>query len=73
MTTYSSTDSVLKTLIGFVIQRGVVVTLIQTVFLAMFYALPSHLYWYVELRHVCSPRSRRDSDADWTGWGSTSM
>jgi len=40
-----ATDSVLKTLIGFVIQRGVLVALIQTVFLVIFYASSSRLYW----------------------------
>ena len=45
--TYHSTDSVLKALIGFVIERGVLVTLIQTVFLLMFYLSSSHPYWYV--------------------------
>lgn len=40
-----ATDSVIKTLIGFVIQRGVIVSLIQTVFLIVFYASSSHLYW----------------------------
>ncbi|KAF9649356.1 hypothetical protein BDM02DRAFT_3186381 [Thelephora ganbajun] len=40
-----ATDSVLKTLIGFSIQRGVLVTLVQVVFLIMFYASAPHLYW----------------------------
>jgi len=43
-----STDSVLKTLIGFVIKRGVVVTLIQAAFLVMFYMPFRYPYWYVE-------------------------
>lgn len=42
-----STDSVLKTLIGFVIKRGVVVTLIQAAFLVMFYMPSRYPYWYV--------------------------
>jgi hypothetical protein len=48
VTCISSTDSVLKTLIGFVIQRGVLVSLIQTTILITFYASSSHLYWYVK-------------------------
>ena len=44
---YSSTDSVLKTLTAFVIQRGVLVALVQTALLTMFYVAPSHVYWYV--------------------------
>jgi len=40
-----ATDSVLKTLIGFVIQRGVLVTLVQTALLIVFYASSTHLYW----------------------------
>jgi hypothetical protein len=44
---YPSTDSVLKTLIGFVIQRGVLVALVQTTLLIVFYASSSRLYWYV--------------------------
>lgn len=40
-----ATDSVLKTLIGFVIQRGLLVTLVQTAFLIIFYASSSRLYW----------------------------
>ena len=44
----SSTDSVLKTLIRFVIQRGLLVTLVQIVLLVVFYASSSHMYWYVE-------------------------
>jgi len=40
-----ATDSVLKTLIGFVIQRGVLVALVQTTLLIVFYASSSRLYW----------------------------
>jgi len=40
-----ATDSVIKSLIGFAIKRGVLVTLIQTGFLIMFYASSSHMYW----------------------------
>lgn len=47
-TAFSSTNSVLRTLIGFVIQCGVFVTVVQTALLAVFYASPSHAYWYVE-------------------------
>ena len=47
-TTYFSTDSVIKTLIGFAIQRGVLVTMVQAAFLVVFYFSSSHLYWYVE-------------------------
>ena len=49
---YSSTDSVLKTLTTFVIQRGVLVALVQTILLTLFYVTPSHLYWYVGPRGV---------------------
>jgi len=40
-----ATDSVIKTLTGFVIQRGVLVTVIQTALLIVFCTSPSHLYW----------------------------
>jgi len=40
-----TTDSVLKTLTTFVIQRGVLVALVQTILLTLFYVTPSHLYW----------------------------
>jgi len=40
-----ATDSVIKTLIGFMIQRGVLVTLIQIGLLIIFYVSSSHLYW----------------------------
>jgi len=43
----SRTDSVLKTLIRFVIQRGLLVTLVQVALLTVFYASP-RMYWYVE-------------------------
>lgn len=55
---YSSTDSVLKTLIGFVVKRGVLVTLIQSAFLIMFYVSSPHPYWYVESADVHLPHSR---------------
>ena len=44
---YSSTDSVLKTLTTFVIQRGVLVALVQVALLTVFYIAPSRMYWYV--------------------------
>jgi len=56
-TTYSSTDSVLKTLIGFVIKRGVLVTVVQIALLTVFYACSSRMYWYVEPEDVYSPQS----------------
>ena len=55
---YCSMDSVLKTLIRFVIERGVLVTLLQTAFMIMFYVSPPHPYWYVESGYVHSPHSR---------------
>jgi len=40
-----ATDSVIKTLTGFVIQRGVLVTVIQTALLIIFCTTSSHMYW----------------------------
>jgi len=39
------TDSLLKTLMQFIIQRGVLVTMIQTLFLIIFFSTVSHTYW----------------------------
>ncbi|KAJ3715309.1 hypothetical protein DFJ43DRAFT_848159 [Lentinula guzmanii] len=39
------TDSLIKGLIQYVIERGAVVTLIQTLLLITFYAAPNNLYW----------------------------
>ncbi|KAL4259724.1 DUF6534 domain-containing protein [Pleurotus pulmonarius] len=41
----SSTHSLLKSLIRFVVHRGVLVTLIQTLLLITFYAAPANLAW----------------------------
>ncbi len=41
------THSLLKSLIRFVVHRGVLVTLIQTLLLITFYAAPANLAWYV--------------------------
>ncbi|KIK54782.1 hypothetical protein GYMLUDRAFT_176682, partial [Collybiopsis luxurians FD-317 M1] len=40
------TDSLVKSLIQYVIERGAVVTLIQTLVLITFFAAPDHLYWF---------------------------
>lgn len=40
-----STHSLLKSLIRFIVHRGVLVTLIQTLLLITFYAVPSNLAW----------------------------
>jgi len=40
-----ATDSVIKTLIGFVIKRGVLVTLVQIAFLIVLFSSYSHIYW----------------------------
>lgn len=45
-TTYR-THSLLKSLIRFVVHRGVLVALIQTLLLIIFYAAPANLAWYV--------------------------
>lgn len=39
------TNGLLKSLIHYVVHRGVLVTLIQTLLLITFYAAPSRLYW----------------------------
>ncbi|KAJ3848348.1 hypothetical protein EV368DRAFT_86722 [Lentinula lateritia] len=39
------TDNLIKSLIQYIIERGVVVTLIQTLLLITFYAAPNNLYW----------------------------
>ncbi|KAF7416267.1 hypothetical protein PC9H_002532 [Pleurotus ostreatus] len=41
----TSTHSLLKSLIRFIVHRGVLVTLIQTLLLITFYAVPSNLAW----------------------------
>jgi len=40
------TNGMLKSLIQYVVERGVVVTLIQTLLLITFYAFPGKLYWF---------------------------
>ncbi|KAG6808559.1 hypothetical protein H0H92_003729 [Tricholoma furcatifolium] len=39
------TDTLLKTLIQFIVQRGVLVTMIQTLFLVIFFSTASHAWW----------------------------
>ncbi|KAJ4490549.1 hypothetical protein J3R30DRAFT_97314 [Lentinula aciculospora] len=39
------TDNLIKTLIQYIVERGGVVTLIQTLLLITFYAAPNNLYW----------------------------
>ncbi|KAH0580501.1 hypothetical protein H2248_001996 [Termitomyces sp. 'cryptogamus'] len=39
------TNSLLRRLVGFVIHRGALVTLIQSLLLISFYAAPHNLYW----------------------------
>ncbi|KAF8591016.1 hypothetical protein K439DRAFT_1126615 [Ramaria rubella] len=39
------TNSMIKSLIHFVVNRGALVTLIQTLLLIMFFAVPTRLYW----------------------------
>ncbi|KAF9062509.1 hypothetical protein BDP27DRAFT_1336528 [Rhodocollybia butyracea] len=39
------TDSIIKRLISYIIQRGIVVTAIQTLFLLLFFLTESHTYW----------------------------
>jgi len=41
----AQTNSLIKTLMHFIIHRGILVTLIQSLLLIMFFAVPSHLYW----------------------------
>ncbi|KAJ3558699.1 hypothetical protein NM688_g760 [Phlebia brevispora] len=41
----SGTNSVIKSLIQYIVHRGVLVTLIQTLLLITFHAAPTHLYW----------------------------
>jgi len=65
-------DSVLKTLIGFVIQCSILVTAIQIALLAVFYASSSQAYWYVEPGDVYPLHSSADGDTDRIGSGSTS-
>ena len=62
-TTFSSTDSILKTLIGFVIQRGVLVTVVQIALLAVFCTSSSHAYWYVgpEMSIHCTVSANGDT------------
>ncbi|KAI3618120.1 hypothetical protein WG66_005525 [Moniliophthora roreri] len=40
------TNGLIKSLIQFAVNRGIVVTLIQTLLLILFYAAPNNLYWY---------------------------
>ncbi|KAG6918614.1 hypothetical protein DXG01_013025 [Tephrocybe rancida] len=39
------TDSLLKTLMQYIVQRGVLVTMIQTLFLVIFFSTASHAWW----------------------------
>jgi len=40
------TNKLINTLIIFIVQRGILVTLIQILLLVTFYALPQRLYWF---------------------------
>lgn len=40
-----STNSVIRSLMQYIMQRGVLVTLIQILLLVTFHAAPDHLYW----------------------------
>ncbi|KAK0469768.1 uncharacterized protein EV420DRAFT_1634189 [Desarmillaria tabescens] len=44
-TGFDRTDSIIKTLMGYVVERGILVTLIQTLFLVLFFVKPGHLFW----------------------------
>lgn len=44
-TGFDRTDSMIKTLMGYVVERGILVTLIQTLFLVLFFVKPGHLFW----------------------------
>ncbi|KAI0091427.1 hypothetical protein BDY19DRAFT_625793 [Irpex rosettiformis] len=44
-TAFDSTNSVIRSLMMFIMQRGILVTLIQTLLLITFHAAPDHLYW----------------------------
>ncbi|KAI0758588.1 hypothetical protein BC629DRAFT_1597899 [Irpex lacteus] len=44
-TGFDSTNSVIRALMHFIMQRGILVTLIQTLLLITFHAAPNHLYW----------------------------
>lgn len=41
----SGTNFIIRTLMQYIMQRGVLVTLIQTLLLITFHAAPNHLYW----------------------------
>jgi len=41
----TQTNSIIKTLVHFIIHRGALVTLIQSLLLIMFFAVPTRLYW----------------------------
>ncbi|KAI0339701.1 hypothetical protein BDW22DRAFT_1431588 [Trametopsis cervina] len=41
----ANTNTVLRTLMQYIMQRGILVTLIQTLLLITFHAAPKHLYW----------------------------
>ncbi|KAE9386795.1 hypothetical protein BT96DRAFT_867733 [Gymnopus androsaceus JB14] len=44
-TGFKRTDSLVKRLMAYVVQRGIAVTLIQVMFLVLFYGTSQHLYW----------------------------
>jgi hypothetical protein len=44
-----SSDSLIKLLMEFTIERGALVTLIQTLLVLLFFASHQHVYWY----HFC--------------------
>ena len=41
----NSTDSIIKAMMGYVVERGILVTLIQVLFLVLFFVKPVHLFW----------------------------
>ncbi|KAK0204803.1 hypothetical protein DFS33DRAFT_695815 [Desarmillaria ectypa] len=49
-TGFNHTDSIIKTMMGYVVERGILITLIQILFLVLFFVKPGHLFWL--LLHV---------------------
>ncbi|PBK75668.1 hypothetical protein ARMSODRAFT_401453 [Armillaria solidipes] len=49
-TGFDRTDSIIKAMMGYVVERGILVTLIQVLFLVLFFVKPGHLFWL--LLHV---------------------
>ncbi|KAF8892752.1 hypothetical protein CPB85DRAFT_1440773 [Mucidula mucida] len=44
-TGFQKTDGLIRTLVTYTVQRGIAVTLIQVMFLVLFYGTSQHLYW----------------------------